>query len=82
MTTVTLTLSDDLQQFVAHEAQAGQFTGPAAYIQALIERAKTGKGKLASLLEEGLDSGEPLELNADEWSRIREKVQQRRACLT
>ncbi|WP_254512207.1 ribbon-helix-helix domain-containing protein [Anatilimnocola floriformis] len=78
MTNVTLQLSDDLQQFVASETQAGQFAGPAAYIQALIERAKLGKAKLADLLIEGLDSGEPIPLNTAEWQRIRAEVEQRR----
>jgi len=79
MTNVTLQLSDDLQQFVASEAQAGQFSGPADYIQALIERAKVGKARLANLLIEGLESGEPISLDAAEWQRIRSEVEQRRA---
>ncbi len=77
MATVSLNLPEELQQFVDGQADAGQFDGPAEYIEALIERAKNGKEKLESLLIEGLDSGDPIPLDADEWSRIRRDVEQR-----
>ena len=77
MTTVNLDLPEELQQFVNGQAEAGRFDGPAAYIQALIERAKNGKERLEALLIEGLESGDPIRLDADEWSRIRRDVEQR-----
>jgi len=77
MTTVNLNLSEELQQFVKVQAEAGRFDGPAEYIEALIERARNGNEKLEALLIEGLDSGDPIPLNPDEWSRIRHDVQQR-----
>jgi antitoxin ParD1/3/4 len=79
VTTVTLNLSDDLQQFVADQTQAGSYSDPAAYIQTLIQRAKAGKAKIAELLDEGLDSGDALPLNADAWKRIRAEVEKRRS---
>ncbi|WP_425618011.1 type II toxin-antitoxin system ParD family antitoxin [Anatilimnocola sp. NA78] len=78
MTTVTLNLTDELQQFVARETQAGQFNNPAGYIAALIERAKDSQARLTALLVEGLESGDPINLDAAEWGRIRREVQQRR----
>ena len=77
MTTVNLNLSEELQQFVNGQAEAGRFGGPAEYIEALIERAKNGKEKLEDLLIGGLDSGDPIPLDPDEWSRIRRDVEQR-----
>ncbi len=77
MTTLNLNLSEELQQFVNTQAEAGQFDGAEAYVEALIERAKHGKEKLESLLIEGLDSGDPIPLDRDEWSRIRADVEQR-----
>ena len=74
MTPVHLNLSKELQQFVNGQVEAGQFNGPAGYIETLIERAHKGKEKLEALLIEGLDSGDPIPLDADEWSRIREDV--------
>lgn len=77
MTTVSLNLPEELQEFVNGQADAGQFDGPAGYIQALIERAKNGQDKLEALLIDGLDSGDPIPLDADEWTRIRRDVEQR-----
>jgi predicted transcriptional regulator len=77
MTTVTLNLTDDLQQFVAREAQAASYSDPAAYIQALIERTKKGKERLIAQLDEGLQS-EPILLDAAEWERIRSDVREQR----
>ena len=77
MTTVNLNLSEELQQFVNGQAEAGRFDGPAEYIEALIERAKNGKEKLEALLIEGLDSGDPIPLDVEEWTRIRQDVEQR-----
>ncbi len=77
MTTVNLNLSEELRQFVDGQAEAGRFDGPAGYIESLIERAKNGKEKLDVLLIEGLDSGDPIGLDAEEWGRIRRDVEQR-----
>ncbi|MDA1051908.1 MAG: type II toxin-antitoxin system ParD family antitoxin [Planctomycetota bacterium] len=77
MTTVSVNLSEELQQFVNGQAEAGRFDGPAGYIESLIERAKSGQEKLEALLIEGLDSGDPIRLDADEWSHLRRDVEQR-----
>ncbi len=77
MANVKLNLPDELQQFVNGQVEAGEFDGPSAYIEALIARAKEGKEKLDELLIEGLESGEPVPLDADEWSRIRGEVTER-----
>ena len=77
MASVNISLSEELQQFVDRQVQSGQFAGPSAYIEALIARAKNGNDKLEALLIEGLDSGDPLPLDADQWSQIRSDVQQR-----
>ena len=77
MADVNLNLPEDLQQFVNGQVEAGEFEGASAYIEALIARAKKGKDLLESLLVEGLDSGEPIALDADEWNRIRGEVTER-----
>lgn len=77
MASVNLNLPDDLQQFVDGQVAAGDFDGASSYIETLIARAKKGKEKLEALLIEGLDSGEPVALDADEWSRIRAEVTER-----
>lgn len=77
MTPLHLNLSEELQLFVDGQVEVGQFDGPAKYIETLIERAHKGKEKLEALLIEGLDSGDPIPLDADEWSSIREDVARR-----
>ncbi len=77
MAIVELNLSEELQQFVNGQVEAGEFDGPAGYIEALIERAKKGKEKLETLLIEGLESGDIIPLDSEEWTRIRRDVQQR-----
>lgn len=77
MEDVDLNLSDELADFVNEQVKIGKFAGANAYIETLIARAKQGKGKLEALLIEGLDSGDPIQLDADEWSRIRGEVGRR-----
>jgi antitoxin ParD1/3/4 len=77
MATVNLNLSEELQQFVNSQVETGKFDGAGGYIKALIARAKDGKDRLDALLIEGLDSGDPMPLDADEWARIRKEVEQR-----
>lgn len=77
MASVNLNLTEELQQFVNGQAEAGEFDGAGAYIEALIQRAKKGKDHLEALLIEGLDSGDPIPLDDDEWNRIRSEVKDR-----
>jgi len=77
MVNLNLNLGEELQQFVIGQAEAGEFEGPSAYVEALISRAKKGKEKLEALLIEGLDSGESVPLDAKEWSQIRSEVTER-----
>ncbi|MEO8498890.1 MAG: type II toxin-antitoxin system ParD family antitoxin [Planctomycetota bacterium] len=79
MASVNVNLSEELKQFVDGQVEAGEFAGADDYIEALIARAKKGKEKLDALLIEGLDSGDSIPLDADEWSRIRSDVEQRLA---
>ncbi len=77
MASVNLNLPEELQQFVNGQVEAGEFEGASAYIEALIARAKKGKDQLEALLIEGLDSGDPIPLDPDEWNQIRGEVRER-----
>ena len=77
MASVNLRLPEELQRFVNEQVEVGEFDGAGAYIKALIARAKKGKEKLEALLIEGLDSGDPIPLDSDEWNRIRGEGNQR-----
>jgi antitoxin ParD1/3/4 len=74
MANLSVNLSDDLQNFVLVQAQAGQYKDAGAYVSALIARAKQNKDSLESLLEEGLNSGDPVILDDIDWKNMREEV--------
>jgi len=77
MTRIDFELAPDLAQFVDQQVATGRFDAPAAYIKSLLKRAKQGNERLESLLIEGLDSGDTIPLNQQEWERIREDVAER-----
>jgi len=77
MASINVNLSDELEQFVAGQVETELFAGASEYIETLIERAKEGKEKIDSLLIEGLDSGDPIPLDAVQWSRIHSEVTER-----
>jgi putative addiction module CopG family antidote len=79
---VDLHLSKELWEFVDEQVAAGRFKDAGAYIEALISRAKQGSQKREALLVEGLESGESMPLDADEWNRIRAEVAQRLSNVT
>jgi antitoxin ParD1/3/4 len=74
MGSVNVHLSKELQQFVEEQVEVGEFDGADHYIETLIARAKSGKERVEALLIEGLDSGDPIPLDSEEWSRIRDEV--------
>jgi len=77
MAQITVTLSDDLQHFVEGQVDDGGYGDAGDYIARLLLRAKEGKQRLEALLIEGLDSGESVVLDDDEWKRIRSEVHER-----
>jgi antitoxin ParD1/3/4 len=72
MTTVNVTLSDDLNQFIEAQIKSGGFLSTSDYIQKLIARAKQGSDLVERLLLEGLDSGEPILVD----HKLRESMRQ------
>jgi antitoxin ParD1/3/4 len=74
MTSVNLSLPDELGQFVSQQALIGGFAGESQYIEELITRAKRGSERLESLLLAGLDSGEPNLLDGKLRERLRQQV--------
>lgn len=77
MTEITLNLTEDLQHFVEDQVDDGGYGNASEYIARLLIREKEGKQRLESLLIEGLDSGEVMPLDDDEWNKIRSEVHSR-----
>ena len=65
MSMMTISLPDAAKQFVE--------TQPSDYILQLIrkDQKQLAEQRLISLLEEGLNSGEPIEVNAEFWEKKR-----------
>jgi antitoxin ParD1/3/4 len=74
MTTINLSLPEDLNRFIESQVRGGGFGGASDYIQTLIARAKSGNERIEALLIEGLDSGEPIQLDAETRQTMRSQM--------
>jgi antitoxin ParD1/3/4 len=75
---VKVELPDPLGSFVAARVRAGDFADASAYLQDLVRRDREAQvGRLAALIQEGLDSGEPTPLTEDEIAAIRQRIRAR-----
>ena len=74
MTTINVSLPDDLSQFIQTQAKLFGFDGADDYVRALVARAKQGSERLESLLIEGLDSGAPVLFDAAARESMRREV--------
>lgn len=75
---VKVELPDPLGSFVAARVRAGEFADASAYLQDLVRRDREAQvGRLAALIQEGLDSGEPTPLTEDEIAAIRQRIRTR-----
>ena len=77
MDRVNLILSNELQEFVDYQVEIGNFNSASSYIESLISRAKAGSEHIETLLVEGLDGGDAIPLDSDEWIRMRGEVRER-----
>jgi antitoxin ParD1/3/4 len=82
MTTFTVSLPDPLGDFVNEQVARGAFATPSDYIASVVQQAHAERAelkawldnlspaaqkRLEALLIEGLDSGEPIEVDEDWW---------------
>ena len=81
MTTLTITLPESLEEYIAAEVTAGGFADAGEYVTAVLcDRMKReAKARIDTLLLEGLESGEPTEMTAADWEDIRRTVGERPA---
>jgi len=68
-----------MKEYVEAQVNAGSFSTPSEYLRTLIrdDQTKKAKEKLEALLLEGLNSGEPIEVNEAFWMDLRKKVTER-----
>lgn len=79
MVTMNISLPEGLKEFVEKEMTEGGYSTASEYIRQLIREVQKRKAeaRLESLLLAGLDSGKASELTAEEWDKIRQKIQTR-----
>lgn len=79
MTELNIFLPDDLQEFIDRQLATGDYDTVDDYINHLLrqERERVAEKQLETLLIEGLESGDPVEADADWWEKKRSDLVQR-----
>jgi len=76
MTTLQITLPEDLRAFIESQVAQGDFDTASDYIHALILRAQKNQEHLETLLLEGIQSGEATPMTSEGWNDLRSRVQE------
>jgi antitoxin ParD1/3/4 len=75
MTSMNVSLPEELKEYAEEQTKNGYST-PSEYVRELIreDQKRRAKEKLNALLLEGLNSGEPLPVDAKFWSDLRQEA--------
>jgi antitoxin ParD1/3/4 len=73
---IQITLPGSLTEFVVTQVEAGKFKSPDEYVSALVsaERKRQAIERLEALIQEGIDSGPPIEVDDAYWERKRREL--------
>ena len=73
---MNVSLPEKLRAFVDEQVSSGDYGTASEYVRALLrqDQERTAERKLERLLLEGLESGEPKEMTAQDWSSIRDQA--------
>lgn len=84
MTSLNISLPQSLKDFVEDQVLSHGFSTPSEYVRALIrdEQKRRAAQRLETLLLEGLESGEPIEISPEFWERKRVELEQRHNSIT
>jgi antitoxin ParD1/3/4 len=81
MTTLNISLPESMRDFVTQQVAQGGYSTVSEYVRQLIreEQKQSAQKKIEALLLEGLDSGEPKEMTAEDWKELERRIWQRHA---
>lgn len=84
MTSLNISLPQSLKDFVEDQVSSHGFSTPSEYVRSLIrdEQKRRAAQRLETLLLEGLESGEPIEITPEFWERKRVELEQRHNSIT
>ena len=76
MTTLNISLPDSMRAFIDEQIAQGGYSTASEYIRDLIRQAQkqAAQEKLDSLLIEGLESGESIEVTDEWWQEKQERL--------
>jgi len=76
MTKLNISLPESIQAFIEQQVAKGNYGTVNDYILHLIRQEQSKIARVESLLLEGLDSGEPMEITDEWWERKRAQLVQ------
>ncbi len=81
MSTMNISLSEALKAFVDRTVSEGGYSTSSEYVRELIraDQARRAERELASLVREGLESGESMPVTRSYWAEKRRRVLSRRS---
>ena len=76
MASLNISLPQSLKEFVEAQVQRSGFSTPSEYIRNLVrdDQKRRAEEKLETLLLEGLNSGEPIEITPEYWEKKRTQL--------
>ncbi len=79
MTTLNVSLPESMRTFIDEQIKNQGYSTASEYIRHLIRKEQEAMEdkRLEALLIEGLESGEPIEINEKWWENKREELMQR-----
>ena len=80
MTSMNVSLPEELKEYVEAQTKRGYST-PSEYVRELIreDQERRAKAKLDALLLEGLNSGDPVPMDAEFWAELKQEAESKLA---
>jgi len=82
--TLTIPFSDTHSQYLEQVVSSGKYASPEEAVQALLERELLNRERerINTLIEEGFESGDAVEMTDADWTFIRKEVKARLSAAT